>query len=419
VSRSLSQPSPHDWPSLLLEAIQQRDAPLAVVLAQRCVHRHGIAILETTLERADAAAGQEGEARAWLFLVLKQGSPAAAFLSTAAHPTAGGRPLPSPVLEPPASVEEPRFEPPSQPERVAESVGAAEPELEPAAAAAAESQTAPESEPPVAPEPASPLAEAKLTSAEATLDQEPPGHGLSDQGFSDLGHLALQRPHGESLAFELPSDVEVAAVGSHDVSPSESPSPSLEPLALQTSLPARESPPRERTVVSASASAALDQAFAPLEIAFPPLPTREHSGASLPAAESAPPVPPPLVAPFRAPLEACAPLEASAPAEPSGPSAAGGPAIPQDSGDPAGAESVARVSLGQVHARVLADVPTGTAAPVPTFRVDPPADRESLDSRRRPQPDAPGDRPGRASKALEAWRAWLPGPFRSRPRPRP
>ena len=184
-------------------------------------------------------------------------------------------------------------------------------------------------------------------------------------------------------------------------------------MALQTSLPAREAPPPERTVISASASAALDQAFAPLEIAFPPLPTRERSEGSLPAAESAPPVPPSLVAPFRAPLKA------SAPAEPRRPSEADGPAIPNDSGDPAGTESVGRVSLGQVHARALADLPTGTAAPVPTFRVDPPADRESLDSRKRPQPEAPADRPGRTSKALEAWRAWLPGPFRSRSRSRP
>jgi hypothetical protein len=67
----------------------------------------------------------------------------------------------------------------------------------------------------------------------------------------------------------------------------------------------------------------------------------------------------------------------------------------------------------------LDDFPAGAAAPVPTFHVDAPPERESLDRLKRRQPDVPGDRqaPSRATKALDAWRAWLPGPFRSRSRP--
>lgn len=76
VSRSgSSRPSLPDWQQTLLEAIQQRDAPKAILLAQRCVHRFGMSTLEAVLERADSpdgptVDGQPEDARSWLIPLL-------------------------------------------------------------------------------------------------------------------------------------------------------------------------------------------------------------------------------------------------------------------------------------------------------------------------------------------------------------
>lgn len=60
-----------------MEAIQQQDPHRAVILAQRCVHRHGMPTLEALLERANASAvgGSQGDARTWLLPLLTQPPP--------------------------------------------------------------------------------------------------------------------------------------------------------------------------------------------------------------------------------------------------------------------------------------------------------------------------------------------------------
>lgn len=75
MSAPVPQPSLPDWQELLLEAIQQRDEPRAVVLAQRCVHRYGMNALATLLESADRGQGQDGDFRAWLLPLLTQSTP--------------------------------------------------------------------------------------------------------------------------------------------------------------------------------------------------------------------------------------------------------------------------------------------------------------------------------------------------------
>ncbi|MEB3335532.1 MAG: hypothetical protein VKP70_11180 [Cyanobacteriota bacterium] len=113
MSRSLPQPPAPDWSTLLLDALQRRDAARAVVLAQRCVHRQGMATLDALLERADGSAGQEGEARAWLSLLLKEGSP-----SSQGSPSSKGSPrVESPgTLDSPVSVgAAPAYAPPQAP----------------------------------------------------------------------------------------------------------------------------------------------------------------------------------------------------------------------------------------------------------------------------------------------------------------
>jgi len=76
VSTSDPQPSLPDWQELLVEAIQQRDAERAVILAQRCVHRYGMPTLEVLLERANGVGADvpDGPARTWLLPLLSQPS---------------------------------------------------------------------------------------------------------------------------------------------------------------------------------------------------------------------------------------------------------------------------------------------------------------------------------------------------------
>ncbi|MFN5465148.1 MAG: hypothetical protein ACK40D_03135 [Cyanobacteriota bacterium] len=70
MSSPVSQPSLPDWQALLLEAIQQRDAPQAILLAQRYVHRYGMKALDTLLEKVKGESGQDGDARDWLLPLL-------------------------------------------------------------------------------------------------------------------------------------------------------------------------------------------------------------------------------------------------------------------------------------------------------------------------------------------------------------
>jgi hypothetical protein len=62
---------PSDWRAELLDAVQQRDAPRATMLAQRCVHRYGIGVLESLLESVSPSEGEDSDARAWLLSLLQ------------------------------------------------------------------------------------------------------------------------------------------------------------------------------------------------------------------------------------------------------------------------------------------------------------------------------------------------------------
>ncbi len=379
MSRSLSQPNPPDWQSLLLEAIQQRHASSALALSQRCVHRHGMTTLEALLERADAAGGQSGEARSWLFQLLKQGSTGATSLPSATKPSEGGTPLPAsslstPALEQPELLDSQHAEIPSAPstdrDQVEDLPSPSALDPDPATAATL-----------------TPVTVATLTPARAaTLTPATVAGPVEESPASDEG----------TLDGEPPFQVEDPAPAQHDGVAREFPPPSPaafapEPARRVSQASAREGTSRESSF--ASVSPALDQAFAPLEIAFPPLPS--------------PLAPTPSTAPAVVPAP-------SAPPEAGDPEASVGPPAPAPS--PTADPTIERTPDQQP---LLEDFPAGAAAPVPSFHVDSPPEKESLDRRKRRQPDRPGDRqaPPGASKALDAWRSWLPGPFRSRSRP--
>lgn len=95
MSPSDSHPSLPDWQELLVEAIQQRDADRAVMLAQRCVHRYGMPTLEALLERAivTGANAEDGDARTWLLPLLNQ-------------PSLAPDPSPTPVVPPEPPLQE-------------------------------------------------------------------------------------------------------------------------------------------------------------------------------------------------------------------------------------------------------------------------------------------------------------------------
>jgi len=328
--------------------------------------------LETLLVRADAAAAKDGEARSWLFHLLKQGLPGEVSLPSAADVEEGCNPPPASPLERPASLNLDQAEIPFPP-----SPGLKQ-------APEGESAFAPDPGPttPVDPAPAKPLDQAedcpedRFPSEEGTLDLEPPLFRM------------------EAPAPALQDEV---------ASPSSVPSPaafSPEPSPFASTASAREG-----SLVGASASAALDQAFAPLEIAFPPLPTPTRSEATPPPAKPSPPLP----APFATPAFTV-------------PSAVTTPSARRDAGDAEARVAPAPalpVEPEQDHEPLLDDFPAGAAAPVPTFHMHAPPESESLDRLKRRQADVPEDRqaPPRATKTLDAWRAWLPGPFRSRSRP--
>jgi hypothetical protein len=71
----VTESSPSDWRADLLEAVQQRDVPVATMLAQRCVHRYGIGVLESLLESVSPPEGDDSDARAWLLSLLLQPPP--------------------------------------------------------------------------------------------------------------------------------------------------------------------------------------------------------------------------------------------------------------------------------------------------------------------------------------------------------
>ncbi len=194
------------------------------------------------------------------------------------------------------------------------------------------------------------------------------------------------------------------------------PLPDRQPLAsaqLETG-PAPAAPSPSPTF---QASAALDQAFAPLEIAFPPLPMvdrREVPPASIPPAAVAPPpleVPSLLVNPalesFTAP---------GFPGEP--PLDSPTPPLLADDGNGGGLDEVdgdGELNLDDGPPR--GDFEVGAAAaPVPSFHVDGPPGMPPVASRASLPPEDSATTDAPVAKSLAAWRAWLPGAFRSRPR---
>jgi hypothetical protein len=364
VSRSLRQPPSQDWPSLLLEAIQQRDASRALDLAPRCVHRQGMGALDTVLARADAASGQEGESRSWLMPLLKQGSPAAA--------------------TPPAPSPEPAF---------SESPTPPLPTL-----------TDPAPEAGVSEEVATPL------STEASANESTANEPSADKPSS--GEASLSWPERPLAALSPLGSGASWPAAPFDTSPRSAPVTAAPPTAPasapQSSTPISAPLPSERPEArsNVSASAALDQAFAPLEIAFPPLP-------------SAPAVSAPLQAPSAPELSS--PLGGAEPENPqeSRESPANTPSFaPLDSGVGDDSDAVAsRVDQASSQERLLEAFPTGQAAPVPTFQVDAFEDSASRPTRKPRQPERTAQEKAPAPRTLDAWRAWLPGPFRSRSRP--
>ncbi len=339
MSRSLRQPTSQDWSSLLLDAIQKRDAPRALVVALRCVHRQGMGALDSVLDRADAASGEGSDARSWLLPLLKQGTPAVSPL-----PTPSEQPT-SPLLSTPS---------PAPSDAVAVS-------------------------------PTAPLTE-QIPKAESPLPESDSPHSSSVTFTSDTAW--------PSAPFYAPPALARAS----------DPPPSV-----------KEEEPR-----GAAVSAALDQAFAPLEIAFPPLPTPERMAApSLAASTPSSPAPPSFPAPFQGPSVRHEPSKTREPAEIGEPSEIRAPSAPFLASDREdNVDAVGGVDPSSAHEHLLDDCPKGHAAPVPTFQVEASDDSASRPSRkpRRSEPEA-ADEKGPAPRTLDTWRAWLPGPFRSRSRP--
>lgn len=278
-----------------------------------------MATLDTLLQRADETGGQAGEARAWLFLQLKEPIPTREAVPATA-PSAGTVP---------------------------------------------------------------PL-ESAMASEAPPLDSQDVG----DQApFEELNTPAESSP-AES-------------------SPAPSP-PAPEPSQASTlaSAPA----PR-----SATATAALDQAFAPLEIAFPPLPSPDppQEGDRGPRAPA--PVTPFAVAstipPAKVPSEPPAAQTWAAPDDLDAPAETVAVVDPDDRVDPE--VSFDTDQLGLSYNVDLAPA----AAPVPTFDGSTAGERAPFASRRERKAEvSPESEPPPASKSLESWRAWLPGAFRSRRR---
>jgi hypothetical protein len=319
-----------DWQATLLSAIQHRDAGQARVLAQRCVHRHGMQALETLLDRLTLGPGPDEEARRWLFLLLREDGSESAIAQ--AEPQMG---LASGMPEHPEPGHDPFPKPALQSERASR------------------------------PEPAPPEREAMPSS--------------SPRSDPDGRPLAINATNGSAV----------------------SPAP----------LSGEPSPSRP------SACNDLDQAFAPLEIAFPPLPSQdwpEETSRPLSSPKGRHPLP-----------------EFEAPMFKSSQDVAGvGIFLAREEGpmdtpaatdfDPEdqlgwGADSDFPLDSSSLNEDEVAS--HAVAAPMPNFQVESPrvGDPHPLHEVQQPQPSS--QERLSTSPSLAAWRAWLPGAFRQRQRP--
>ncbi len=308
-----------------------------------------MATLHTLLDRADAAAGTPGEARAWLLLLLK-------------HAETRPQALPPDHPRPPQEAREPAPSAATFPS--------------PAALTSQEEFSAPVKSPP---------------------------------------------PVNSSVPVE-------SSAPENSSAPEQSPAPGASSLSPRSTPPSPSELPLER----ASSSEALDQAFAPLEIAFPPLPSPERPETRAPSPEPAP-APPPLDATraFRGsfglptsadPSPSSTPVVANADAPPDGASVGQEASNRAPAGQPASsAPRAAELSSSEESFHALDPLdhfPTAVAAPVPTFHGDALESRSSSETPKRPQAQTPEEpsAPTARAKSLQAWRAWLPGAFRPRPR---
>ena len=412
MSSSLRQPTPLDWQSLLLEAIQHRDATRAVPLAQRCVHRHGMAALEALLERADAVSGQEGEARSWLLAQLRQERAEPDAHSVDVDPPEGVNTPSLPTAEPPAF----SVDPIKADERVESELSAPQPrELEAVSAAVSAPASAADStrepafvresaladEAPLLVEEAALAGDAALAPETDSADEASPLLQLAlidEAPFSvEVAPAAVAASADESFAAVEEAPAEKGAFADETFPVVESVSVQGAAVSVDPSLAHGAAQVRPPAPVSASASAALDLAFAPLEIAFPPLPppaldqreASEPPAAHAPGEESSPPL--------FTDLRELSPPEGGL--DPVHSTAFDGESVPPMEREP-----------------LLDPFEAGTAAPVPRFQVDVPPEREPRPSRKKRQTDEPADAPAPVTKALDGWRAWLPGAFRSRNR---
>jgi hypothetical protein len=335
-----------------------------------------MATLETLLDRADAAAGTEGEARAWLLPLLQRAQHSPPVLSPRQP---GGHDSAAPV---------------------------------PPAADCPTVETSPGS---VSFQPVS--EEAESTPADLDFPSiNPEGTEAQPCPASPAAAVAPQAPISSPLPLATFEN------------------PAWPPPAIPT---------------------ALDQAFGPLEIAFPPLPATEP-GRSAPSVEPLPAPPPlrhsfplqeprqgrsadfaqpttnrlepqsgpPALSSSSQPLasqdsaEQCVPSDPTTISPPADPSHASFQTVSQPSetidrtpsseGVPSGhaepnVSPAANPSSSLPAHRRQSDVSPHDAAPVPTFHVEAKEQKSG-------EPLAPTER------SLEAWRVWLPGPFRSRPR---
>jgi len=349
-----------------------------------------MAALQTVLDRADAAAGTEGEARAWLLPLIKQAE----------------------TGSPPASAPDPR--PPEQP---AQPVVASASLLQP---------SAPKPEAPTAKaEAPAPKGEDPALKAEAptAIKQE----GLPDGGESTTPPIP-EFPQASSspppLARASTSEALDQAFAPLEIAfpPLPLPEPPAErgssPEAASASPPFRVSSPFQAfqgqpTTAGPGEDTSEDQEPSGIEESSARLATkgprdpleglRGASGSRVSTDRKPPVTPDPQNAPSQR-LDNAARQDVPT----------GEPAAPVVSAPPA-----AGLPTSEDPAQRLDAFSTAVAAPVPSFHVDALEGWASVESRQRPEPQIPADEaaPAARAKSLQRWRAWLPGAFRSRSRP--
>jgi hypothetical protein len=168
--------------------------------------------------------------------------------------------------------------------------------------------------------------------------------------------------------------------------------------------------PSSPSPTSPTASSVLDQAFAPLEIAFPPLPSADRKNSVTAPAITA--------APSRPSLGDGDPIAFNALEEEDNKKKE------EEGGGPSEALAFSQFSTAPSergpeldHPSLIDDfAPNGVAAPVPNFQVEGSSTAEPLSRPPSPHLESTTEVAPSASPTLAGWRAWLPGAFRTRQR---